>query len=116
MSVAFNGIDSLVVTFQAEDTAAAGVPAAMSGNDTVGKAAAGTAPVGIVLGKRKDYAAVQLRGYVQAAYTGTAPALGFASLVADGSGGLRAAGTGEIGRNCLVVSVDTTGKTMGLFL
>ena len=51
MSVAFNGIDSLVVTFQAEDTAAAGVPAAMSGNDTVGKAAAGTAPVGIALGK-----------------------------------------------------------------
>ena len=61
-------------------------------------------------------AAVQLRGYVQAAYTGTAPALGFASLVADGSGGLRVAGTGETGRNCLVVSVDTTGKTMGLFL
>lgn len=90
MSVAFNGIDSLVVTFRAEDTAAAGVPAAMSGNDTVGKAAAGAAPVGIVLG--------------------------FASLVADGSGGLRAAGTGETGRNCLVVSVDTTGKTMGLFL
>ena len=50
-------------------------------------------------------------------YSGSAaPALGWNSLVADGSGGLRLAASGETGRDCLVVSLNTAEKTMGLFL
>ena len=115
MSVAFNGIDNQVVTFQA-GTAAAGNPVTMEANDTVKTAPGGTAPVGILLNKRSGHGAVQIKGFVQVNYSGSAPALGWNSLVADGSGGLRLAASGESGRSCLVVNLNTADKTMGLFL
>lgn len=116
MSVAFSGIENLVVTFQA-GTVVVGNPAAMSANHTVRNAGNGTAPVGIVLNKRSNHAAVQVKGYAEMSYSGsTAPTLGWNSLVADGSGGLRAAADGETGRSCLVVSLDTANKKLGLFL
>ena len=116
MSVSFNGMGSMVVTFRASAISEGGV-AAMMGNDQVGNASGGVAPVGIVLGKRNDHAAVQIQGYVQVPYSGaTAPSLGWNQLVADGTGGLRVATTGESGRSCLVVNRDTENKTMGLFL
>ena len=77
MSVAFNGIENLVVTFQA-GTVAVGNPAAMSANNTVRNAISGTAPVGIVRNKRNDHAAVQVKGYAETKYSGsTAPSLGW---------------------------------------
>lgn len=116
MGVAFNGMERLVVTFQAE-TATAGQFAAMQENDTVQNAADGVAPVGLILNLRGGHAAVQVRGYAQTAYSGTgAPALGWNQLVADGTGGLRLAAEGETGRTCLVVNLDSGSKTMGLFL
>lgn len=116
MSVAFNGIENQVVTFQTGSTAA-GNPVVMSANNTVKNAAGGAAPVGILLSKRSGHGAVQIRGYVQVSYSGSAaPGLGWNSLVADGSGGMRLAASGETGRNCLVVNLNTADKTMGLFL
>ena len=53
-------------------------------------------------------------GYVELPYTGTAPAVGYALLAADGKGGVRTAASG--GRSCLVVHVDTAEKKIGLFL
>lgn len=116
MAVAFNGMESLVVTFQAQSVTA-GHFAAMSENDTVKDAENGTAPVGRILNQRGDHAAVQVRGYAQAAYSGdSAPSLGWNQLVADGAGGLRLAQSSEKGRDCLVVRLDTEKKTVGLFL
>ena len=116
MSVAFNGIDNQVVTFQAS-TGEAGDTMAMDANNRVKMAPGGAAPVGILLNKRCGHGAVQIRGYVQVSYSGsTAPELGWNSLVADGSGGLRLAASGETGRDCLVVSLNTAEKTAGLFL
>ena len=116
MAVAFNGMESLVVTFQA-GAITAGSFAAMSENDTVKDAPDGTAPVGLALNKRGEHAAVQIRGYVKCKYTGSAaPALGWNQMVTDGTGGLRLASSGETGRACLVVQMDATSKTMGLFL
>lgn len=116
MSVVFNGTETAVLTFQASSAAASGL-AAMAGNNTVKNAGVGAAPVGIILNKRNNHAAVQVRGYAEVKYSGsTAPVLGWNSLVADGSGGLRVAGSGETGRTCLVVNLNTTDKIMGLFL
>ena len=61
MAVAFNGMESLVVTFQAQSVTA-GHFAAMSENDTVKDAENGMAPVGLILNQRGDHAAVQVRG------------------------------------------------------
>lgn len=115
MSTAFHGIDELVVTFAA-GTVTAGYPAAMSGNKTVRNAGNGVAPVGITLNKRSGFGAVQIRGYAEVTYSGTAPSLGWNTMVADGSGGLRVANDGEKGRSCLVVDLNTTNKIAGLFL
>ena len=113
MSVAFDGIGACLLTFKAGQVAKGDI-VAMTDNDTVGTAAANAAPVGIVLNKRLDWAAVQVAGYAQVTYSGTAPKVGWNSLAADGSGGLRTVTSG--GRNCLVVSVDSENSHMGLFL
>lgn len=116
MSVAFNGTETMVLTFKV-GTAATGGLVGMSDNNTVETAANGSAPVGIILNQRNGHAAVQVRGYAELGYSGSAaPALGFQTFVADGTGKLRLASTGETGKQCLVVNRNTTDKIVGLFL
>ena len=107
MSVAFEGIDRLVVTFLAGDVTV-GKPVVMGGEGSVKNASSGQMPVGVALHARDGHAAVQLKGFVTVQYSGsTAPALGWTALVAD---------SGESGRMCLVVTRDSEKKTVGLFL
>ena len=56
---------------------------------------------------------VQIKGYVEATYTGTAPGVGYALLVSNGSG-VKVDTTN--GKAFLVVNVNTTAKTVGFFL
>ena len=115
MSVAFDGMDNLVVTFRCSGTVEAGSPVILSANDTVADGGTGKVPIGVLLQKRGNYAAVQIRGYVTLPYTGTsAPAAGWGKLAADAAGGVAVAATG--GREYLIVNVDTAAKTVGLFL
>ena len=97
MSVEFGGMGSMVVTMKAAAVTTGGI-AGMDGNDTVRNANGGVAPVGVVLNKRNNHAAVQIRGYVRVKYSGSPEQ------------------TGETGRACLVVNLNTEEKTMGLFL
>ena len=95
MSVEFGGMGSMVVTMKAVAVTTGGI-AGMDGNDTVRNANGGVAPVGVVLNKRNNHAAVQIRGYVRVKYSGSpAPVLGWNRLVTDGAGGLRPEQTGE---------------------
>lgn len=64
MSVEFGGMGSMVVTMKAAAVTTGGI-AGMDGNDTVRNANGGVAPVGVVLNKRNNHAAVQIRGYVR---------------------------------------------------
>ena len=83
MSVAFDGIGRLVVTFEA-GTATAGSFVTMEDNGKVRKALSGQLPVGLALHVQDGHAAVQLRGYVKTKYSGSsAPALGWASVSSD---------------------------------
>ncbi len=117
MKVGFEGIGHVVATFLTDTSATKGHPVVVSKNGTVKDCAKGKAPVGVLLGRRGDQAAVLLHGYVTLPYTGTtAPSLGWNDLVGDGTGGLTLAGEDETGRSLLVVTRDTTAKTMGLFL
>ena len=58
-----------------------------------------------VVGRDGAACSVVLGGMVTAPYTGTAPALGWSGLSANGTGGVQA---NTSGRECLVVDVDTT--------
>ena len=107
MNVSFEEIGRLAVTF-ADGGVATGKVCKVSANGTVAPCADGDKLCGVVEGVRGSHAAVQVAGFAEAGYTGTAPALGYVNLCADGNGGVK---TGS-GREYLVVSVNETAKTV----
>jgi len=103
MNVSFAGFGENIATFETAAAIPAGTPVKMSANGTV---AAGDAFIGIAVSQRGDFVGVQLKGYRNAAVTGSVP-VGWAQLVADGSGGVKAAGEDAAGISVLVVSAGT---------
>jgi len=115
MSISFGGIGEYAATFynSPDAPAAAGRAVKISGNGEVSLCSAGDGFAGVCISAGPQFAAVQLRGFVKLPYSGAAPSLGFCRLSADGSGGVKADSSG---REHLIVEVDSTAKTVGLFL
>ena len=113
MSIKFNGIANEVVTFKSAAAQTAGTPVKMSSSETVAKAANGDVFFGFPVNFSNGLQGVQIKGYVEAEYTGTAPTVGYVKLVSNGSGVKVDA---QNGREYLVVSVNTTDKIVGFFL
>ena len=103
MKVCFEDIGHMSATFLLQ-SGQGGEPVKVCGNGTVCGCADGDIFCGVMENHRGGYAGVQLRGFVTLPYSGSAPALGYAALAADGNGGVKVASGG---RNCLVVSVDS---------
>ena len=110
MGISFEGIGQWAATFACGETAV-GQVVTVSGSGGVAACAPGHSPCGAgVVGARAGEAcSVALGGMVRVPYTGTAPALGWTGLAADGSGGVKALTTG---RNYLVADVDEAAKTV----
>lgn len=74
-----------------------------------GKCTAGDGFCGVVRAVAHDGKActVQLGGLASVKYSGTAPAVGYAELMADGSGGVSKPGENQSGSSYLVLSVDS---------
>lgn len=106
MNVSFEEIGRLTVTFAGVDCKANEV-CKVSANGTVAPCAAGDKFCGVAEGVRGGYAAVQVAGFAEVAYSGAAPALGYVNLCADGNGGVQAGN----GREYLVVTVDENART-----
>lgn len=102
MKVAFEEIGHISASFLA-DSGENGQVCKMEQNGKVAPCADGDAFIGVMEGIRKGYTAVQLHGFAEVAYTGTAPELGYVSLAADGNGGVKVSAAGRVH---LVVSVD----------
>ncbi len=109
MNISFEGIGHISVTFPAGAGCAAGQVGKMGTDGKVAACAAGDKFCGMVESVSGSYAGVQLHGFVTADYTGTAPAMGYAALSANGTGGVKADTSGE---SYLVVAVDTTASTV----
>lgn len=116
MKVSFEGFGQRAASFYDAETGGCvkGKPVKMTGNCTVGTCGAGDVPAGICLDVKDGLATVITEGFVTAAYTGTAPAVGYSLLAGDGAGAMKAVTTG--GRSYLVLSVDTQAKTVGFML
>lgn len=113
MKTAFFGLGQEVITYQTTAEAAdAGKVCKPAGDGMAAVCADGDEFFGVICHVRDGAAAVQTKGYVDAAYTGTAPAVGWCGLVADGSGGVKA---GD-GHEFLVISVDETNGIVGFWL
>ncbi len=114
MTISLNGFNEQVATFEAESGVVAGIPVKLTGNGVVGVCADKDAFCGVTLSERGGFAAVQLSGYVQLPYTGTAaPAVGYQTLSAAAGGKVQA---DPAGRSFLVTDVDTAAKLCGIIL
>ena len=113
MAISFDAIGERYVTFFAGQTAEDGKLCKMTANGTVGNCAANDDFCGVITQVRGGTASVLMNGYVELPYTGSAPSLGYSVLVAGASDSVKSA---ESGKTYLVVNVDTTAKTVGLFL
>ena len=88
MGISFEGIGQWAATFACGETAV-GQVVKVSGSGEVAACADGDSFCGVVVFVARDGEAcsVALGGMVRVPYTGTAPALGWTGLAADGSGG-----------------------------
>ena len=112
MSVAFNGFNENVVTFEAATGVAAGKPVMISANNKVQAVTSG-AFCGICTNVRGGYAGVQLKGFVTVPYSGTVT-IGYQKLAAATGGKVTVDTTN--GKAYLVVNVNSTAGTVGFML
>lgn len=112
MSVSFEGVGQVCATFLGGGLTE-GQVVKMSDGGTVDACGAGDLFCGVALCCKDDACTVQVGGFVSVPYSGTAPAVGWHSLAADGNGGVKTASNGV---NCLVADVDDTAKTATIML
>ena len=118
MKVSFNGLLDAVATFETRTTVNKGDLVMMTSSGIVASCSEGQAPIGIAVGVEDDgCVAVQLKGYIEAEYTGISPTVGYGSVVAGtDSTKLAVAGDEETGADVLIVTVDSTNQIMGIIL
>lgn len=112
-SISMQGIGAQCMSAKKGASGTAGYPCKISANDTVINAASGDAFCGVITGLRGTLATVQYAGFVTLPYSSTAPSVGYAILVADGSGGVK---TAQSGKSYLVTNVNTTAGTVTVLL
>ncbi len=112
-SISMQGIGAQCLSAKKGASGTAGYPCKLSANDTVINAAAGDDFCGVISGVRGTLVTVQYAGFVTLPYTGTAPSVGYATLVANGSGGVK---TAQSGKAYLVTNVNTTAATVTVLL
>lgn len=109
----FKGFGENVLTFKCDSAVKVGDTVKMKSSGTVTSAADSDNFSGICLNVRGGYAAVQMSGYSNMKYSGTAPTVGYSKLASAGTGAVK---TSTTGREYLVISVDTTNSTVGFIL
>ena len=113
MKISMKGYGENTATFRTDGIVCASHTVKMSENFTVAPCQADDEFSGIAINARNEIACVQLDGYVDVPFSGSAPEVGYCSLVADGNGGVKiSAGAREF----LVVNVDAVNGTAGIIL
>lgn len=113
MSISFHGIGQVCATFLGNDITEGHV-VKMKDRGVAAACADGNDFFGVAMCCKDDACSVQVAGFVTIAYSGTVPSVGWATLAANGAGGVKTVSEG--GRSYLVVSADTTAKTVTIKL
>lgn len=113
MKVSFEGIGEQLLSFNAAGGTEKGKLVKISANNTVAPCSAGDKFAGVCVKANGDFADVMTAGYVELSYTGSAPALGFAKLVSADDGKVK---TDAVGREYLVIMVDTAASAVGFIM
>lgn len=105
--VSFEGVGEVVATFHADDGVKAGQVVKLSGNAAAAPCADGERFCGVAVTDCKSgCAGVQTAGFAQVSCADSAVTVGYVSLAADGSGGVKKAAGGQ---EYLVVADDGAG-------
>jgi hypothetical protein len=115
MSVRFNGISDVVVTFNTAN-AVVGDLVCVSANKTVEKATANSTLCGLVVSKNGGYVGVQIKGAMELPCSDATIALGRQEIVPDGSNGIKKAASGAAGLAVLVVDIDAENSKVTVIL
>ena len=113
MNISMKGYGENTATFNADGIVCASHTVKMANNLTVAPCQDGDDFIGVAVNIRNALACVQLDGYTKVTFSGTAPAVGYCSLVADGNGGVKVS---EGAREYLVTDVDAVNGTAGIIL
>lgn len=111
--ISLKGFMEQTVTLLADESVENGALVSMIENNKVTKAADGDSFIGVAASCSGSAAAVTVKGYMEATYSGTAPALGFAKLVADANGGVKSSSEG---RDVIVITVDAENSKIGFIM
>ncbi len=113
MNFSIKGYGENTATLKTTGLVCTGHTVKMADNLIVSPCEAGDDFIGVATSTRDGYAGVQIDGYVNIDFTGTAPTLGWCGLVSDGKGGISADSNG---RKYLVVEVDAINNKAGIIL
>lgn len=112
--VSFKGFDEKILTFK-NGGISTGYPVCVNADSSVHDAGASAEFIGICFDRNSnEYVNVQVSGYIELPYTGSAPATGYTALVSDGNGGIKVLSSGKVLYK--VIKVDTVNKIVGIIL
>ena len=106
--ISFEDIGGVVATCYASEGVTGGQVVKLTGNGTVGRCAAGDSFCGVALEPRCGIAGVQFKGFVTVGCTGSLTP-GWATLAADGNGGVKSASSGV---KAQVICVNSDGTAV----
>jgi len=106
--ISFEDIGAVVATCQVEEDVAGGQVVKMTGNGKVGPCADGDRFCGVTMQPRCDIAGVQFKGFMTVSCEQELTP-GWATLAADGSGGVKSA---EGGVPALVIAMNADGTAV----
>ena len=115
MKVSFEGVGEQVLSFNKASGVTKGALVKMSANSTVKACDAGDRFMGVCIASGDAFAEVKTAGYVELGYSGTAPAVGYATLAADAAAGKVKTVTSG-GAQYLVIKVDPAAGTVGFIM
>lgn len=113
MKTSLKGYNAQTATFFAEDVNS-NYPVKPFSSGYVTNCIDGNDFIGIAQTVRGDVVGVQLDGYVEVPYSGTAPTIGNVGLVADGNGGVKQVASAV--KKYKVLCIDASTSTVGFIL
>lgn len=113
MNVRFEGYNENMLTFECGDDVKVGSLVRISDNRTVSECVADEDFCGICRAVRDGYAAVQLSGYAEVAYSGS---MNVGRVMLSASDGTAVKIDTTVGTSRLVLTVDTVNQTAGIIL
>ena len=117
VNISYNGFDNKVIAMESSSNIANGALVTIASTGKCTQCTANQEFIGVAVCKRDSVVSVQVGGYVECKYTGTAPSKGYTRLKASAATTVVAASNDDYGINKYkVLKVDETNKIVGFIL